>query len=198
MKILKESKENLPVAFITSFVSESWEKVGILKEQIEAIKREFKGTAKVESLIQDLVDAYLICIGQLEKHLSDKDYLDIPDVSDDKEEVKESLVEELPAGVESAAATAEAKLKAIAAKGEKYVAEKEAEEKVEEDDTDKEFEAFERAVMSASLPMNEDFDKEVEEDIGPKKNTNVFDLLDFDEPDLSQPALTDDDLYGKH
>lgn len=94
MKILKEAKENLPVTFLTAFVSDGWEKVGILKEQIEAIKREFKGTKKVEGLLQDLIDAYLVCIGQMEQHLSAKDYLDLE--TDVKEALKENINEEEP------------------------------------------------------------------------------------------------------
>ena len=42
MEVLKESKEKLPVAFVTAFVSEGWEKVGFLKEELEAIKKEFR------------------------------------------------------------------------------------------------------------------------------------------------------------
>ena len=34
MEVLKESKEKLPVAFVTAFVSEGWEKVGFLKEEL--------------------------------------------------------------------------------------------------------------------------------------------------------------------
>ena len=37
MKILKESKENLPIAFLTDFISKGWEEVGYLKADIEAI-----------------------------------------------------------------------------------------------------------------------------------------------------------------
>lgn len=76
MKILKESKESLPITFLTNFISESWSKVGELKDQKTALKDNFKGTKKVEDLLQDLIDAYLVCIGQLEQHLEAKDYLD--------------------------------------------------------------------------------------------------------------------------
>lgn len=76
MKILKESKENLPITFLTNFVSEGWSKVGELKDQKEALSAEFKGTKKIEELLQDLIDAYLVCIGQIEQHLAAKDYLD--------------------------------------------------------------------------------------------------------------------------
>lgn len=97
MQILKESKEKLPVAFITSFVSEGWEKVGILKEEIEAIKKEFSETTEVEVLIQGLIDAYLVCIGQMEQHLADKKGIEIPTV----EEVKESLNEDVTINIDT-------------------------------------------------------------------------------------------------
>lgn len=79
MKILKEAKEKMPVSFLTDMVSRCWDDVGYLKETIKSINENFSGTAKVEELLQDLLDAYLICIGQLEAHLEAKDYLEIPD-----------------------------------------------------------------------------------------------------------------------
>ena len=98
MKILKEAKENLPGVFITSFVSDGWDKVGLLKEQLEAIKREFKNTAKIEELIQGLIDAYLVCIGQMEQHLVDKDYIEFPGGS---KEIKEALSEDVNINIEN-------------------------------------------------------------------------------------------------
>ncbi len=92
MKILKETKtkEKLPTEFITSLISKGWEEVGNIKSNIEAIKDAFSGTAKLEKILQDLLDAYLIEIGQLELHLEKKDYFDFP--KDD--ELKESLHED--------------------------------------------------------------------------------------------------------
>lgn len=83
------AKEKLPVSFLTDFVSRSWEDIGYLKETIRSIGENFSGTKKVEGLLQSLLDAYLVCVGQLELHLADKDYLDIPDEA--KEELKEDL-----------------------------------------------------------------------------------------------------------
>ena len=73
---LTESKEKLPISFLTDFVSRGWDDVGYLKETIKSISESFSGTRKVEELLQALVDAYLVCIGQLEAHLQAKDYLD--------------------------------------------------------------------------------------------------------------------------
>ena len=87
MAELKEAKEKLPISFLTDFVSRGWDDVGYLKETIKSISESFSGTKKVEELLQALVDAYLVCIGQLEAHLQAKDYLD----TDLKEHLKEDV-----------------------------------------------------------------------------------------------------------
>ena len=86
MKIIKESKqEKLPIDFITQFVSNGWEEVGNLKASIEGIKHEFSNTAGVVDILQNLIDSYLIAIGQMEMYLNDKNYLDMPSDKDLKE-----------------------------------------------------------------------------------------------------------------
>ena len=90
---LTESKEKLPISFLTDFVSRGWDDVGYLKETIKSISESFSGTKKVEELLQALVDAYLVCIGQLEQHLQAKDYLDT--------EIGEKLEEDLEIKVDS-------------------------------------------------------------------------------------------------
>ena len=87
MKILKESKTQLPITYLTNFVSRGWGEVGNLKEELEAIRHEFKDVKKIEDCVSDLIDAYLICIGTLESMLDDKKYVEFP------EEMKESLTE---------------------------------------------------------------------------------------------------------
>jgi len=87
MAELKEAKEKLPISFLTDFVSRGWDDVGYLKETIKSISESFSGTKKVEELLQTLVDAYLVCIGQLELHLQAKDYLDT--------DLKENLAEDV-------------------------------------------------------------------------------------------------------
>ena len=94
MKILKEeqiNKEELPITFITSFVSRGWEEVGMLKEQIKALKAEFKNIDKIEEILQGLIDAYLINIGQLELFLHENDYVEVPAVeaAEDAAEIKD-------------------------------------------------------------------------------------------------------------
>lgn len=101
MKILKEEQirqEELPITFITSFVSRGWEEVGMLKEQIKALKEEFggKGIEKIEEIFQGLIDAYLINIGQLELFLHENDYVEVPEIEEEKveEPVEEEETEE--------------------------------------------------------------------------------------------------------
>lgn len=110
MKLLKEEQirqEELPITFITSFVSRGWEEVGMLKEQIKALKEEFggKGIEKIEEIFQGLIDAYLINIGQLELFLHENDYVEVPEIEEEKaeepvEEEENEKVEETEEEVE--------------------------------------------------------------------------------------------------
>ena len=93
------AKEKLPVSFLTDFISRGWEDVGYLKETIRSISENFSGTKKVEDLLQGLLDAYLVCIGQLELHVSAKDYLDT-DLGENLEESKK-LTEDIGITVNS-------------------------------------------------------------------------------------------------
>ena len=171
MKILKESKETLPIAFLTDFISKGWEEVGYLKADIEAIKEAYKGTKPIEVLIQDLIDAYLVCIGQLEAHLHDNKYLDYPEesgLSDTK------LEEELELKVAP---------EQIVIKTEKTT----PVEVNEEDDL-------------IIIGVDENAPKaEIDTPVNNPTPVQVGEpfeyFVDFDEPDLSQPKLTDDDLY---
>lgn len=156
MKILNESKENLPVSFLTDFISKGWEEVGYLKADIEAIRHSFKGTKKVEELIQSLIDAYLVCIGQLEAHISDKNYIEYPEDSGLGETKKETLEEDLNITVNT----------------------EKVEVKVEPEQVEE--------IKVATKPEVKESDIEEFEY-----------FCDFDEPDLSQPKLTDKELYNE-
>lgn len=133
MKLLKEeqiNKEALPITFITSFVSRGWEEVGMLKEQIKALKEEFGGKSieKVEEIFQGLIDAYLINIGQLELFLQENNYVEVPDVEEIKvEEPKEEKEDEDVKDEEEI----------------EEVIETEEEAEVKETETPRDFEAFE-------------------------------------------------------
>lgn len=195
---LNESKEKLPISFLTDFVSRGWDDVGYLKETIKSISESFSGTKKVEELLQTLVDAYLVCIGQLEAHLQAKDYLDTDidnkltedvDIHIDGDEVSitddsgeevatvpvESAAEETPdecEGPECEVPPAEVKIPTVAEPEEKPIAADNG-----EFDTPFEFDAPEaEGARKFEKPEVADF------------------FVDFDDP-VGEP-VTEKDLYG--
>ena len=175
MKILKESKETLPIAFLTDFISKGWEEVGYLKADIEVIREAYKGTKPIEGLIQDLIDAYLVCIGQLEAHLQDKNYLDYPEDS----------------GLSGAKLEEELEIKVSTDKIEIKTEKATPVEVNEEDDliTIGVEEVEEEKFDDSKLAMS---DKKVAE-----VNEPFEYFVDFDEPDMTQPKLTDKELYNE-
>lgn len=82
MKIQEAKKEKLPLEFLTATVGKLWDEVGILQAQMKAIKETYTGTSEVDAILQDLLDAYLICTGRLQNQINDKKYLDLPDDKD--------------------------------------------------------------------------------------------------------------------
>ena len=87
---LKESKEKVPATFITSYISDAWDRVGYIKADIEAIKEQYTNTGVVIECLQDILDAYLIAAGRLQAFLDNKNYVNIPD-----EPIKESIAESI-------------------------------------------------------------------------------------------------------
>lgn len=177
MKILKESKETLPIAFLTDFISKGWEEVGYLKADIEAIKEAYKGTKPIEGLIQDLIDAYLVCIGQLEAHLHDNKYLEYPEES----------------GLSGTTLEEELELKISSDKVE-IKTEKTTPVDVNEEDDIITIGIDENAPESKIEPRTQ---PECKANKSAAETSEPFEyFVDFDEPDLSQPRLTDEDLYN--
>lgn len=115
MRILKEDNDNvameeLPVSFITDMMSKGWDEVGYLKEAAAAIKETYTGTSKVEELMQDLMDAYLVFIGQLELYLNKEaditTSVEKPEAEEDeKVEDEDEDKEEAPDEAEAPAST---------------------------------------------------------------------------------------------
>ena len=181
MKIIKENKENLPISFLTDFISKGWEEVGYLKADIEAIREIYKGTKNIEELIQNLIDAYLVCIGQLEAHISDKNYIEYPEESGLN---GTKLKEDFELKVSDEGELVEIKADNLA----DYDVKKE-ENKI---------------VLSAEDKDDSEDEEEIEEkseeikEKTPAKDFEAFEYFtDFDEPDLSAPRLTDKDLYDE-
>ena len=96
MKI-NENKTNLPITYLTTLVSRGWEEVGILREEMEAVKKEFKNTSAIEECVNNLIDAYLICIGTVEGILDNKKYVKFPEETSALKEAVEEIKPEMEA-----------------------------------------------------------------------------------------------------
>lgn len=96
MKI-NENKDNLPITYLTTLVSRGWEEVGMLREEIEAVKKEFKNTSAIEECVNNLIDAYLICIGTVEGILDNKKYVKFPEEASALKEAVEEIKPEMEA-----------------------------------------------------------------------------------------------------
>ena len=101
---LNESKERIPATFITTYISDAWDKIGYINADIEAVKKAYSDTKSVTDCLQMIVDAYLIAAGKLQAILDKKDYVDFDvveqEAKEEKEEVKENLQETLQEKVE--------------------------------------------------------------------------------------------------
>ena len=86
------TKEDLPLDFITTFISKGWDEVGIIKASIASIKEAYKNTNKIEAILNDWLDSYLITLGQLEAYTQNEDLIDYPEefegVNTDKDDVE--------------------------------------------------------------------------------------------------------------
>ena len=90
---LNESKDKIPATFITSYISDAWEKIGYINEDINAIKKEYSDTKIVVECLQDIVDAYLVAAGRLQAYLDGKEHIDIGAAEENQgAKVKENLV----------------------------------------------------------------------------------------------------------
>jgi hypothetical protein len=183
MRILREDTETkmeeLPISFITDTISKGWEEVGYLKDACAAINSEYKNTDKVEQLMKDLMDAYLVFIGQLEAYLHKEDYIEAPVMEEEPKAEKIDEPEDLDAEDDE-----EEPLPAAAV----------------EIDPVKEIEVDDEVGAIAAPDDFDDLkvsDPEIKKASGPIDADDAFDFfVDFDEPDMSQPRLTDDELYG--
>ena len=84
--------EELSTTFLTSLISEGWDRVGTIKEQILTIQNEFKGYERVITALQGLMDSYLVCIGQIEAVLDDESGIASADTDDDFENAAAPIV----------------------------------------------------------------------------------------------------------
>jgi hypothetical protein len=167
MKVLKENTmvmEELPISFITDYISKGWEEVGYLKEASSAILAEYSNTDKIEQSMQDLMDAYLIFIGQMEAYLQEKENIATDDAPADIAAVKDEPKHELP-------------------------------------EADIEIEPIVDAPEEVSAEVEPAEIEEVEEPKMAKVDASASDpfefFVDFEEPDLTEPGISDEELYGE-
>lgn len=89
---LNESKDKIPATFITSYISDAWEKIGYINEDINAVKREYSDTKVVVECLQDIVDAYLVAAGRLQAYLDGKEHIDTEEAKENQDKIiKEEL-----------------------------------------------------------------------------------------------------------
>ena len=188
MKIIKEqklneaAKEELPVSFLTDFISDGWAKVGVLQSSIEALKETYNGVSPIADLLQSLIDAYLVCIGQMEAHIEDKKYIEFPEDS--------KLAEALTEDVDIHVSEDEVSISDDSGEEVAVIPVEADEEAKEESEEDKEEKAEEEAPVE-----DEPIEEPVEAPVEKPENAGVFDFfVDFDEP-VGEPA-TDADIYG--
>ena len=180
MRILREEeikKEPIPVSFLTDLVSKGWEEVGYLKDASAAIKDSFTDTSKVEELMQDLMDAYLVFIGQVELYLdTEKDISPEAASEEDNDEA----------------------LEASEIKAEAEVKDDDAIEKAtpELPEAEVEIEPIEEPADMEETDAELEITPEQHPAVVPNKGDAFEFFVDFDEPDMSQPRLSDDEIYG--
>ena len=171
MRILKEEaeiQETLPVSFVTDMMSKGWDEVGYLREASAAIKETYKDTAKVEELMQDLMDAYLVFIGQLELYLHNEENIVAPaEEPEEKADAEEKNTE---------------KAKVEEPKGPVEMPKPELPEA-----------DFDIEPLVEPAPFKEPDPRPAAETSDPFEF-----FVDFDEPDMTQPALTDAELYDEN
>ncbi len=96
IKKLNESKQDLDMNVVAALNAEAWNMVVTLRTQKESLSKDFKGAKKLTAALEELEEAYLIYLGQLEAILADSGVeISETEEEDKKEEVKESLKEEL-------------------------------------------------------------------------------------------------------
>lgn len=79
---------------VASLNAEAWNYLVTLRSQKESLGRDFKGAKQLTAALEELEEAYLIYLGQLEAILADGG-VEIGEPEDKKEEAKDSLKEDL-------------------------------------------------------------------------------------------------------
>jgi hypothetical protein len=175
MKVVKnikltESKEKVPTSVVTDLVSRAWEEIGLIKANIDQLGKAYSGCSKLSKVFNELLDSYLIYVGKLEAFLEDSNLISYPDE-------KEVIEEKLDLNEDKYSST--------------VIERKPINIPINES---KASQSIDKLLDESS----DDLDNEVEEELDTNPDIEPADFfVDFDEPDLSEPKLTDDDIYGK-
>lgn len=81
-------KVELPADIVTGQVSAMWAEIGNLKQMIANLNSQYLKSGRVVAILQDLLDAYLVAVGQLELHLHDNNFLG--DSEEDSEDIADA------------------------------------------------------------------------------------------------------------
>lgn len=98
IKINENKKEDMPVSYMADFISRGWQTVGMLQTDVEQLGKTFNKASKTVEIIQDLIDAYLISLGQMQELIGKQTKLDFPPeakLTAEKSEEKKSIQEDL-------------------------------------------------------------------------------------------------------
>ena len=168
-------KTELPADIVTGQVSDMWAQIGNLKAMNKSLSHDFLKSGRVVAILQDLLDAYLVAVGQLELHLHDNNFLG--DSENDSEDI-----------ADAARLTVE--------KGEEGQEESAKEESPEDEKfPDAKFEV-KPEIKGEPEVSGWRFDK-ISTENKPTVKVEPSNEFDFDFPAPSSEKLTDKDLYSE-
>jgi len=170
---LNENKTKIDTEVVTALISQAWGEIGVLKSNVEQIGKGFSDTKKLIEIFEDLLDSYLIYVGRLESFLEDSKLIDKPK---NKEVIEEKLILD------------ENKYTSTIIEHKPIEISQPVDMSINESVASKSIDAL----LDTETESN-DLDAEQENEV--HESADFF--VDFDEPDLSEPKLTDDDIYGK-
>lgn len=79
MNLTEAKKEKIPVSVYTDHISTWWSEVGRLKDEVKAISENFSDAKHFEKILNNIIDEYLIAIGQTESLLDEKKIVELPE-----------------------------------------------------------------------------------------------------------------------
>jgi len=172
---LNESKEKITTSVVTDLISRAWEEIGLVKANIEQLGKAYSNTSKLVDIFEELLDSYLIYVGQLEAFLTDNNLVEYP-------EENNAINEQLSLNEDTYSKT--------------IIERKPIDLPNKEVELDVELEEQKNSVAENSIEDLLDADNSLEDTKEPEIREQADFFVDFDEPDLSEPKLTDAEIYG--